>query len=217
MGRPKSAVRLYESFRETCRADTRLLIVCSENDSHLSRYYNLLNGFGEVLVVPQGRRGMCDALNHAVNQVDLGFAVSFMGDDHRPRTVGWDEMYLQTLHDLGTGFVYGDDLLQGEAIPTQVGMTSDIPRALGYMVPGEFQHLWVDVVWKDWGAAIGRIVYRPDVIVEHLHPLAGKAQSDSNYNAVNSSAVALHDSQAYATYNDSGRFAADCDRLRALL
>ncbi len=219
MGRPKNAVRLYESFRETCRADTELLIVCSNNDSQLPKYLKLLNGYGRVLQVAQGRRGMVDALNTAFSILyrELGFAVAFLGDDHRPRTVGWDEMYLETLRGLGTGMVYGDDLLQGENIPTQIAMTTDIPKALGYMVPPEFQHLWVDVVWKDWGNDTGRIVYRGDVVVEHLHPLAGKAQSDANYDAVNSSAVATHDQLAYAAYHDSGRFAADCGRLRALL
>jgi len=169
--------------------------------------------------VPSGRRGMCDSLNSAFNDLSngLGFAVGFMGDDHRPRTVGWDAAYLNVLYNLGTGLVYGNDLLQGEIIPTQVAMTTDIPKTLGYMIPREFQHLFVDNVWKDWGNGIQRLEYLPDVVIEHLHPLAGKAVMDGNYEAVNSGAIATADGTSYKAYHSSGRLRADITRLQGLL
>lgn len=162
---------------------------------------------------------MVDALQAAYLQVkeSLGFAVGFMGDDHRPKTIGWDSSYVAALEELRTGFVYGDDLLQHDAFPTQVAMTSDIPNALGYMTPLEFQHLCVDLIWRDWGIAIDRLRYLPDVVVEHLHPLSGKVQTDAGYDAVNSSAVANHDSAVYRDYHESGRFDSDVDKLRQLL
>jgi len=139
-----------------------------------------------------------------------------MGDDHRARTRGWDNDYLEALETLGTGFVYGNDLFQYEAIPTQVAMTTNIPRALGYMVPPGFQHLCVDVVWKDWGMALNRLTYLPETVVEHMHPLAGKGKDDVNYKEVNSHLVANADIAEYARYNDSGEFGGDVARLKAL-
>lgn len=218
-GRPKSAVQLYESFRDTTTASTELVIVCDESDLYLPTYFSLLTGVGRVVVVPGGRRGMCDALNQAYQGMaeSLGLAVGFMGDDHRPRTRGWDSNYLEALANLGSGFVYGNDLFQYEAIPTQVAMTSDIPEKLGYMVPLGFQHLCVDVVWKDWGMAINKLTYLPDTVIEHMHPLAGKGKSDSNYQAVNNHVVAESDIAEYKRYNESGEFGRDVARISELL
>ena len=189
-----------------------------QNDPTLSTYYTVLNGVGQVLVVNPDRRGMVDALQRGLDayQDHLGYAVGFMGDDHRPRTLGWDRKYVEALREMGTGFVYGDDLFQGEAIPTQVAMTTDIYKALGYMCPPMFDHLCVDVVWKDWGQAIDKIRYLDDVVVEHMHYLAGKSKRDEGYAAVNNSEVANHDSSAYIAYKE-GFLAGDVEKLKALL
>jgi hypothetical protein len=148
----------------------------------------------------------------------LGYAVGFMGDDHLPRTVGWDTAYLEALRGMGTGFVYGNDLFQGEAIATQVAMTTDIPLALGYMCPPEFDHLCVDVVWQDWGKAIDKLEYLGEVVVEHMHYLAGKAKVDEGYGAVNNSTVSGHDIAAYNHYNSpEGNFERDVALLKKLI
>lgn len=217
-GRPKNAVRMYEAFRETCTADTKLIIIVDRDDATLSTYYRLLNGVGQVTAVEPGRRGMVAALQagYLEHRDQLGFAVGFFGDDHLARTVGWDDVYLNNLRELGSGFVYGDDLFQHEAIPTQIAMTSDIPAALGYMCPPEFDHLCVDVVWNDWGKAIEKIRYLPHVVVEHVHYLAGKAQKDVTYSEVNSGAMAAHDSAAYQEYL-RGNFNSDIKKLQALV
>lgn len=218
-GRPKNAVQMYESFRETCTADTKLLILVDANDPTLSTYYTLLNGVGQVLVVEPNRRGMVEALQRGLEDYrdNLGYAVGFMGDDHRPRTHGWDSAYLEALRGLGNGFVYGNDLYQGEAIPTQIAMTTDIVDALGYMCPPGFDHLCVDVVWNDWGRAIGKIEYLDEVIIEHLHYLAGKSKFDKGYAAVNNAEVAGHDNDEYKRYHESGEFDADVEKLKALI
>lgn len=217
--RPKNAVQLYEAFKETCTSDTKLVIVVDSDDPTLSVYYTLLNGIGQVQVAEPSRRGMVGALQCGFDSFKdhLGFAVGFMGDDHRPRTVGWDTLYLEALRELGTGFVYGDDLFQHEAIATQVAMTTDIPNALGYMCPPGFDHLCVDVVWNDWGTAIDKIRYLPDVIIEHVHYLAGKSKQDQTYAEVNSPQMGDHDNAEYRRYHDSGEFQDDVDKLKALL
>lgn len=218
MGRPKNARRLALAFRETCTADTRLVFAVNDNDTQLSRYYAVLNGIGSVMTVTPGRRGMCDALNFAYENLEheLGFAVGFMGDDHLPRSTAWDSQLLEALH-AGSLFAYGNDLLQGEAMATEWVQQTRAARALGFMVPPGFQHLCVDLVVRDWGRALGSITYLEETVVEHLHPLAGKAVDDNHYKAVNSSAVANHDAAEYHRYNDSGDFAADVEKLRALL
>jgi hypothetical protein len=115
-------------------------------------------------------------------------AVGFMGDDHVPRTPGWDARYMQGLERLGTGLVYGNDLIQGAALPTQVAMTSDIILATGHMVPAGMVHLFADNAWLALGQALDAIAYLPDVVVEHLHPIAGRAEWDAGYAEANTDA-----------------------------
>src|SRR5436190_826292 len=59
--------------------------------------------------------------------------VGFIGDDHRFRSEGWDEAIIATNDLLGGGIVYGNDLLRGEDLPSQVFIDRRITDALGWM------------------------------------------------------------------------------------
>ena len=140
-------------------------------------------------------------------------AVGFLGDDHRPRTPGWDTRLLAAL-DGRPGVAYGDDLHQGGRLPTAVVISSAIIRTLGYMVPPGQDHLYLDDFWRQLGLDLGRLEYVPDVIVEHCHPNAGKAPWDDGYERVNSPAQNTADSAAYARFMSSA-WPEDLARLRA--
>jgi len=219
-GRPKQLLDFGGEFDRYLTADTKLVLIFDQDDDFLSEYISENDGRWEYFVSPPTRRGMVGALNaayvHYERTNNLGFAIGFMGDDHRPRTPGWDESYLHELRSLRTGFVYGNDLFQYGEMPTQVAFTSDVAKALGYMCPPAFRHLCVDVVWREWGKAIDRITYLPDVIVEHMHYLAGKAREDRNYRAVNNSMIAEHDGGTYRDYMND-QFHVDVEKLRVLL
>lgn len=221
-GRPQQLVDFASNFDQTKTSSaTKVVFVVDEDDRDLARYKAKNAERWDIFVAPTTRRGMVGALNAAFNDYRergaLGFAVGFQGDDHRPRTVGWDTRYLDVLQDLGTGLVYGNDLYQGPTMPTQIAFTTDIALAVGYMSPPELDHLCVDVVWREWGKAIDRYVYLDDVIVEHMHPLAGKAKNDKEYRAVNSTLMARHDNDAYLMYMERGRFTEDVGRIKMMM
>ena len=205
-GRPKAAMQLGQAFASFCRADTRLVLAVDADDPTLPDYSDVPRCFPAIDLCIGNNSSMVSALNYAAAlQVHEGadldpapFAIGFMGDDHRPRTAGWDERYLTELRDLGTGIVYGNDLLQGERIPTQVAMTADIVRALGYMAPPTLTHLAVDNWWLELGHGATCISYLPDVIVEHMHPVAGKAAWDEGYVRVNAQSMYDRDLREFA-------------------
>lgn len=190
-GRPREAAEVVDALRETCTADTRLVFAVDGDDPARDDYVNVavLKTPGSAAINTQPSGTMVSALNKAAlditNTYPDTFAVAFMGDDHRPRTKGWDQAYLDALREMGTGIVYGNDLYQGEKLPTQVAMTSDIIRTLGYMAPPDLKHMYVDNAWLELGRAIGAIRYLPEVVVEHLHPVAGKGEWDEGYERVN--------------------------------
>lgn len=215
-GRPGNIRRLHHDWTDTAaEADLR---VCLDADDPKHRLYTLAVREPHATIGPPV--GMAGALNTAA--VDIAYNhrrykyIGFLGDDHAPRTGGWDKLIVEALDHLGTGIVYGNDLFQGAALPTAVFMTANIVRALGYMVPPGLGHLFLDNVWLNWGQALNRIGYLDDVIIEHLHPAAGKADTDEGYERVNAPAQYERDGEAFRRYMD-GRFHDDVTKLRALL
>ncbi|SET49044.1 hypothetical protein [Nonomuraea wenchangensis] len=215
-GRPHNIADLHDAWTAATTGPTGLLVAVDDDDPTLDDYRQVCADRGIALTVGPRLR-MCPTLNKvAVEHAPHHFAIGFLGDDHRPRTRGWDEHYLAALRDLGTGFVYGNDLLAGERLPTQVAVTSDIVMALGWMVPDGILHLWADNVWLDLGRAIDRIRYLPRVVVEHQHYLNGKAAEDDRYREVNNADAAEADRLAYAAWLEH-RMPGDVDKLKALL
>lgn len=219
-GRPAAAKELAGACRATCTADTSLTFAVDVDDPDADRYVAVAE-LGLASVIVGDHTSMVGALNRrAIGYAGLDdelavFAVAFMGDDHRPRTMGWDSAYLQALRDLGTGIVFGNDLLQRGNLPTQCAMTSDIIRALGWMAPSDLTHLYVDNFWRDLGIQAGCLAYLPDVVVEHMHPIVGKAAWDEGHVRVNSQAMYSKDRAAYAAYR-AERFDADVRKVQAL-
>lgn len=215
-GRPHTVAELAEAFRDTCTERTWLLFAVDEDDPHFEAYVDaaathVSEGF-RVALHAQPSGTMVSALNRGArllleSQATVApEAIGFMGDDHRPRTNGWDRAYLDALTAL-PGIVYGNDLLQGPALPTQCAISAHVVRALGHMAPQELTHLYVDNYWRDLGTAAGCLSYLPGVIVEHLHPMAGKADWDEGHRRVNQPAMYERDKAAYAAY-----WSANCDR-----
>jgi hypothetical protein len=125
--------------------------------------------------------------------------IGFMGDDHRPRTIAWDDKYVQAL-DAGADLVFGDDKICGPSLPTQIAMNSRIINTLGYMVPPGMIHMYLDNFWLELGKKLDSIQYLPDVIIEHLHPSVGKAEWTAQYKEVNAPEVYSHDLELFERY-----------------
>lgn len=200
-GRPHNAARLREACDKLNRADTRIIFGVDADDPDLDRYRDI----GEVEAVNPAGPGMVGALNQMAEIYrDQAINLGFMGDDHCPRTEGWDQEICIAIDEQFGGIAYGNDLIQGPNLPTAVVMDAWIPKTLGCMAPPALRHLYVDNVWRDWGRRLGKISYLPDVIIEHIHPLVAKAPQDARYEAVNSDHMYSHDHAAYEAYVNDG-------------
>lgn len=213
-GRPRNAAELWQAWKDTTGPEADVLFAVDDDDPELETY--------KALGVPLRVRAR-SRFGGILNQVALEvaapwgyFATGYMGDDHRPRSSGWSRRFLEELDRLGTGMVYGNDLLQGQNLPTAIAMTTDIIWALGYMVPGGLEHLFVDNAHLELGRAIGRIKYLPDVVLEHMHPVAGKAVEDDLYRLNNAEAQYEADGRRF---EDWKRFnmAADVAKLQHMI
>lgn len=141
--------------------------------------------------------------------------VASFGDDHRPRTRGWDARTWEAFTRLGSGLVYTRDGLQDERLPTAPLWSADVIRELGWMFPPNQKHMYVDNFWLQFAQDLERCVYLPDVLIEHMHPSSGKAteddvnrENDSHYEA---------DRAAFAAFIGSAEYQDCLSRARALL
>lgn len=160
---------------------------------------------------------MVDKLNAtAAMMAGAFFAAGFAGDDHVPRTRGWARRYVQVLHSMGTGIVYGDDLIQGPTLPTQWAMTTDIVTVLGRMVPARVEHFWCDNAVLTLGLAGGCVRYLPEVVIEHMHPVADKAPWDDTYERLAGQDAQDRDEGAFMAWRDDGAMVADAAAVLAL-
>lgn len=217
-GRPGSAARLSQAFRDTHALDALPVFVADWDDPELPAYRKLLDSeqIPRLMVCDAGTgTGMTHALNYAARRyAELYEAVGFMGDDHLPRTVNWDSTVLDALDSLEPRIVYGNDLLQGKALPTAVFMQSRMVRALGFMAPAVLRHLYVDNYWKELGERTGSLRYLPDVVIEHIHPAAGKTAMDDGYRRVNAPEADRNDRAAWLAYRDGEGFEAALRTVR---
>lgn len=137
--------------------------------------------------------------------------IGFMGDDHRIRTDGaWWNLVL----DRNEAFVYGDDLLQGINLPTAVFIRGDVVAALGYFAPPVLQHLYADNAWLELGRASGSIHYEPRLVIEHMHPAAGKGDYDALKAELNDSPIRNRDERAFNEWRSSSAFTNDVEVIK---
>lgn len=144
------------------------------------------------------------------------FAVGFAGDDHLPQTIGWAQRYLTVLREMGSGMVYGDDGYQGIKLSTEWAVTSDAVRALGRMVPAPVEHMYCDNAMMDLFNQAGALRHLPEVRIEHMHPVAGKAETDAQYQRVNHRDQFRKDRMAYERWGASTLKAAQVHMIREL-
>lgn len=153
--------------------------------------------------------------NHLAELTWLRFPIlASFGDDHRPRTNGWDTRVREAFDRMGPGLVYTADGLQDERLPTAPFWSAEVIRELGWYFPPKLKHLYADDFWLAMANRIGRRSYLPDVLIEHLHPSSGKSEPD----AINEANDSHYDADRLAfTAYMADRFDADAQRVREAL
>jgi hypothetical protein len=219
-GRPQRAWDAVQAVRETAvLVSTSVVLAVDADDPELPAYKVLRWDYpyaAEVSLVVLDASDTGD-LVRATNTVSMRVATADpaailgnLGDDHLCRTPGWDKRIVDTLR--SPGIAYGNDLLQGAKLPTAPFVSSSIVRALGWFFPPFLVHMYPDNVLRDIGDRLGRLHYLPDVIIEHVHPGAGKAELDEGYRRADASTH--RDRDAYQRWRRR-QMAADVERVRA--
>ena len=216
-GRPASVARLIAACQETCQARTALFFAFDNDDPWLGKYMHEMSEapFSTAYIV--GPRDTLAGWTNAMARmaVSEAGALASLGDDHVPLTPGWDKLLLDAITDHGgTGIAYGNDLLQGQNLPTAPVISANVAAALGWFCEPSLAHMYVDNVWRDLGQGAGCLHYVPEVVIEHRHPQASKAGHDATY--AGSESRMGQDGVAYQQWCRERR-EQDVGKVRALL
>lgn len=212
-GRPQAAKELKDTFGQT-ESTCKLLFAIDEDDDTKQEYIDFV-GQDMVLETPSaGVRGVVYPLNYWTRKFKDDYDYfAFMGDDHRPRTTRWDTSFAKFI-DMGADIVYGDDLFQGKNLATAGVISARVVRAFNGMAPDCLQHLYIDNFWMQIGFDLGTIYYVPDIIIEHLHFINGKAPLDDLYSAINAPERYEIDGVRFRNYIVSDEYKAIIESLR---
>lgn len=227
-GRPAQLAELTEAVRRTTDGRAEVFGLVDLDDPQREAYKNLVTPAGPAPYAPLRilfgpRQSLSGWTNLAARNALASSVVppprylASLGDDHRPRTHGWDLKLIEAIEALpGPGFAYGRDLLQDKNMPTAWVASAEVVRALGWMMLPTCAHMYVDNAILTLGTETGRIAYRPDVIIEHLHPHAHKAEWDASYIESNADERYVVDKAAYDAWR-LGQLARDTATVEALV
>lgn len=181
-GRPDRLKVMLEEAVKLSEADTLIAVALDEDDPELAAYEETLAVQSQVMVFTGPRIGMVPWTNMVASEF-LGQTKAFgsMGDDHVPRTPGWDRLLLEALEGLGgEGFVYPDDKRRAD-VPEAVVVSSGVVEALGWLALPEVRHYFCDNAWSELGRRSSLIKYCPHVLIEHVHYTISTAPRDVTY------------------------------------
>src|SRR5579859_5879697 len=149
-GRPENASRLLHAVNETAGDELeKLVFAIDRGEEKAAEYRSVIPedmeyhswdwaSVARVEAEPQRAGPVLNAV--AVDYAARCDYLGFMGDDHLPQTHFWDEELIAVLNGR-PGVAYGNDLIQGEKLPTACVISADIVRVLGYMCPPGLEHL----------------------------------------------------------------------------
>jgi hypothetical protein len=180
-GRPHNLERLAKAVKETCKLEYELFARIDEDDP--SVYPDLDN----VTYIVGPRIFFTASLNELAELVSRSdfTHVAILGDDVLPETVGWDELMVKALPELGV--VYGSDGLEhlhGQDLPTHVVVPMEMYRRLGWLGLPTSRHLFLDNAWRELGK-LTEFIYLPEVKLSHLHRWNKAAPDDQTYQEAN--------------------------------
>lgn len=163
-GRPWHLQRLATALRDTCALETDLAVCVDDDDPRLADYKDL--GLPDLQCGPRA------TLTELTNRVALDRAADYrflasLGDDHVPRTPGWDRELCGEIEQMGgTGFAWGEG--SRWVIPEAIIMSAAIVPALGWMALPRCGHYKIDDAWLMLAVATRLGRYRHDVTIEHM-------------------------------------------------
>jgi hypothetical protein len=214
-GRPDKLREMVNAAKSLASEEIHILCGIDRDDKYI-KDYDTVTGVTHCVDDRMGLREWTNVLARYVLQEnpDIKYLVS-MGDDHMVRTVDWDKKLKEAIQGMGEpGFSFGDDDINGSNLCTSWMVSVEIVKAIGWMMLPWLDHMYVDNAIMELGNAANRIVYCPDVRIEHMHPTAKKSNWDTTYLESSTDEQYAKDKKAFNRWRFSTFFEQDVLRVK---
>jgi len=177
--RPDNLRRLYASLLETSVTMPELVLYIDSDDEE-SVYVARELGLNYA----QGPRQILAKSYNDAALLAQGEVLMFGADDIVFREKQWDVKVLAEFAKFKDriAFVYSNDGGRTDELGTHGFVHRNWVSTVGYLLPPYFETWYVDNWITDVATALGRRIYLPYIIAEHMHWGFGKAQKDETYN-----------------------------------
>lgn len=212
-GRPSRALHMADSFARTRHSTfTHLTLALDSADPMQAAYIEGSQG-KPWFAVPVPTGSMIERTNDVAWRIDADI-YGWAADDNVFVTPQWDKFVREAFEDPHVTTVNTNDLLVGDEKGGVYFVRGTVVRALGWFLPTFLQHLYADFAVTSLAKKAGTYLYLPDVVIEHVHPYAGKAAWDDLYAAVNNQAMDQRDGDAFRKWWNEGGADNDAEVLR---
>lgn len=197
--RPEGLQRAVESWAKNS-THSDIFFCFQEDDPHLKANITIAGNKPYHIV---GDIGLAAKANMLCDSHPGYSGYMVLNDDQIIHTSGWDRMILDRLDKLEAESghrlwiphwrdgIHDEKLCQGFSTREMLAATgSHLPR--GYM-----RHLFTDNYFMFIGKTCGLLHYMPEIFIEHLHFVVGKAPVDQNYQRSNSVDAYQRDETAF--------------------
>lgn len=183
------------------------LIVDEDENESVPLYENV-----QRYVVPTGVTLMEKLNYHALDIAEKHDYIQFLAHDIVLQTA-WESQFIDFLESVPVGMIYGNDLVHAGKLATHPCIKSSMIKAVGFYGCPAVEHNFFDNYWMSVAQTFGMCMYCPDVIMEHNHPIVGKAPRDEISDKIAN--LLEIDQQKFTDYM-SVNFKNDVEKLRVL-
>jgi hypothetical protein len=166
-------------------SDIEYLFYIDNDDPQTQKYLEMVKENNKHLDIKMvvGPRIIFSQMFNELVKISSGDILFMTGDDVIMRTKCWDELVIleYTKYNDGLVVISTRDGIQNEKIATHSFIGRVWFDILGYLVPSIFPGDHADNWLTDVSRGVKRLVYKPDIFVEHMHPNVGKATLDNTY------------------------------------
>jgi hypothetical protein len=209
-GRPVSAARLLTRVHKLARVTTHVHVAVDNDDPRMEDYQKV---FAEVAadgdrLTTGDRKGLTAWTNEiALTEAGNYTCLASFGDDHVPRTPGFDWALVRACTEDGPGIAYPWDGAR-EDVPEAPAAHSAIVQALGWFLNPACDHWYVDDTLGALGRGAGCLHFLRAVAVDHVR---GEVDGTARDNAT----ALARDKGAYTQWRHE-RMAADVATVKAV-
>lgn len=209
-GRTEQLVEAVSSWKAQTEDLSELYIITDEDEQ--INHPVFVESYSGVhwLSVPAGLTLMEKLNYHALDIADQHDYIQFLAHDIVLKTP-WESRFIDFLEDVEIGMVYGNDLVHNGRLATHPCIKSSMIKAVGFYGCPAVEHNFFDNYWMAVAQSFGMCMYLPDVVMEHNHPIVGKAEKDKISESIYS--MLESDQEKYVEYMNTN-FQTDLQMLR---